>query len=183
MQLGSIDSTGFEARHVSQYFLHRTERNKRIFARFHPKLTILCDCYTHLIYGFHATKGPKPDQTQLKPTLKNTTIKVEKLLGDAGFDGEPNHKLCRDENGIRSFFPPTMGRPTSKPPAGYWRRKMKAYFKNPDKHHYGQRWQVETAFSMMKRCFGSALSATKHHNRLRQLYLLAITHNVAILFI
>ena len=167
---------------MSQYFLQRTERNKRIFARFHPKLTVICDCETHLIHGFHAGRGPKPDNRQLEPTLKKTITEIDKLLGDAGFDGERNHELCRNYNGIRSFFPPLIGRPTKKPPSGYWRRKMKSYFKQPHKHHYGQRWQVETAFSMIKRCFGSALSAKTHHNRLRQLYLLVITHNVAILF-
>ncbi|MCB9030431.1 MAG: transposase [Deltaproteobacteria bacterium] len=182
VQIGSIDSTGFEARHVSQYFLQRSEQDKPIYARFHPKLTVICDCETHLIHGFHATKGPKPDNRQLQPTLKKTITEIDKLLGDAGFDGEPNHRICREENNIRSFFPPLIGRPTQKPPSGYWRRKMKHYFNDPQKHKYGQRWQVETVFSMIKRSFGSALSARTHHNRLRQLYLLVISHNIAILF-
>jgi hypothetical protein len=118
----------------------------------------------------------------VKPTLDKTVTEIDKLLGDAGFDGEKNHVLCREENGIRSFFPPLIGRPTKKPPTGYWRRKMKSYFKNPEKYHYGQRWQVETVFSMVKRSFGSALAARTHYNRMRQLYLLVITHNLAILF-
>lgn len=146
-------------------------------------MVVICDCDSHLIVGVHATKGPKPDNRQLKPTLKNTVTSIDKLLGDAGFDGEANHELCREKNKIRSFFPPLIGRRTHKPPSGYWRRKMKQYFKNPELHKYGQRWQVETVFSMIKRSFGSALSARSFHARSRQLLLLALTHNIAILFI
>ncbi len=146
-------------------------------------MVIICDCKTHMIVGVHAPRGPKPDNSQLAPTLKNTIIKLDKLLGDAGFDGEPNHNLCRNEKNIRSFFPATMGPPTTKPPKGYWRRKMKNYFTNPKYHHYGQRWQVETAFSMIIRCFTSSLSARSHKGRMRQLFLLALTHNIAIFLI
>ena len=144
-------------------------------------MTIICDCSSHMIVGLNATRGPKPDNRQLKPTLKNSVMKIDKLLGDAGFDGEANHEYCRETKNIRSFFPPLIGRPTKYGKlSGYWRSKMRNYFEDTERISYGQRWQVETTFSMIKRCFTSALSARSYHGRIRQMFLLALTHNIAI---
>ena len=47
---------------------------------------------------------------------------------------------------------------------------------------YGQRWQIETAFSMLKRNLGSALRARTYWSQCRESMLRVITHNVMILF-
>ena len=46
---------------------------------------------------------------------------------------------------------------------------------------YGQRWQVETVNSMLKRLLGSALRARNYHSQCRELRLRALTLNVMIL--
>ena len=48
------------------------------------------------------------------------------------------------------------------------------------KPKYGQRWQVETVNSMVKRRLGSALRARKYQSQCRETMLRAITHNVMI---
>src|SRR5208283_364417 len=48
------------------------------------------------------------------------------------------------------------------------------------KPKYGQRWQVETVNSMLKRRLGSALRARYHMSQCRETILRAITHNVMI---
>jgi hypothetical protein len=45
---------------------------------------------------------------------------------------------------------------------------------------YGQRWQVETVNSMIKRRLGSALRARKYQTQCRETVLRAITYNVMI---
>jgi hypothetical protein len=57
------------------------------------------------------------------------------------------------------------GRPTTKPPSGAHRREMSESF---DKETYGQRWQIETALSMLKRNLGSALRARKYWAQCRE---------------
>jgi hypothetical protein len=47
---------------------------------------------------------------------------------------------------------------------------------------YGQRWQDETVFSMIKRRHGSAVQATTYWSQCRGLMLKAITHSVLILY-
>ncbi len=50
-----------------------------------------------------------------------------------------------------------------------------------DSETYGQRWQVETVFSMIKRNFGLALRAKHYWSQCREMMLLALTHNIAII--
>lgn len=130
IKIAAIDSSGFESRHVSHYFLQRKESRghpeRAVFARFHPKLTLLCDCKTHLILAFLTGKGPSPDNKKLKPTLRNCSpdLVINKLLADAGFDGEPNHVFARDKLGIKTFVPPIIGRPSTKPLNGKCRDSL-----------------------------------------------------------
>jgi len=187
IKIAAIDSSGFESRHVSHYFLQRKESRghpeRAVFARFHPKLTLLCDCKTHLILAFLTGKGPSPDNKKLKPTLRNCSpdLVINKLLADAGFDGEPNHVFARDKLGIKTFVPPIIGRPSTKPLNGKYRRLMQRLFVNPKRVSYGQRWQVETVFSMLKRRFATATRARNSWSRKRELALLVLSFNLAIL--
>ena len=52
-----------------------------------------------------------------------------------------------------------------------------------DSETYGQRWQVETIFSMIKRNFGSALRARRYWSQCREMMLLVLTHNIAIILL
>jgi hypothetical protein len=49
-----------------------------------------------------------------------------------------------------------------------------------DKVRYGQRWQVETVVSMIKRRLGSSLSGRSYWARRRDLILIVLTHNIMI---
>ena len=181
ISLAAIDSTGFESRHVSQYFLQRKQGNELIFARFHPKLVVICDCQSHAIVSFLATRGPKPDNPMLKPMLDRCVdVSLEKLLADAGFDGEHNHHYARRTKGVRSFIPATIGRPSKNPLKGRFRRMMQRLFEDKKRIKYGQRWQVETVFSMIKRRLTTATRARKRWQRSRELALLVLTYNLAL---
>jgi hypothetical protein len=46
---------------------------------------------------------------------------------------------------------------------------------------YGDRWQVETVNSMIKRNQGPAVRGHDHHAQNREMRLATLTHNVAIL--
>jgi len=167
-QQTAIDSTGLESRHVSAYFTKRCQRHIGHYKHRYPKLSAICDTANHLILGLVIDRGPKPDPVEAKQTmrdaLKHHPFKI--LLGDAGYESEAFHRLCRNELGIRSIIPTTdRGRPRhdrkSCPVRGYYRRLMKRRF---PKKTYGQRWQIETVFSMLKRNMGLALRARNYHS-------------------
>ena len=182
--LAAIDSTGLESRHTSRYFIHRRSRTPNLYQTTqytrYPKLGLLVDCSNHVVLGYLTDQGPKTDIRDLGPTLRQTSrrVRLEWLTADAGYDSESNHRLCRDDCGIRSLIPPKHGRPTDKPATGRYRRLMQTRF---DKTRYGQRWQVETVVSMIKRRLGSATTGRSYWSRRRDLMLIVLTHNIMIL--
>jgi hypothetical protein len=93
-------------------------------------------------------------------------------------DSEAAHRYAREEYGARTLIPPTRGRPTTKPLKGYWRQRMKTHFNNKK---YGQRWQIETVNSMIKRSMGSALRARTYWSQSREITLRVLTHNIMII--
>jgi len=183
VKLAAIDGTGFERWHVSTYYAKRCEKtvkNQERKRRRFPKAGIACDCASHFILAVIPGVGPGPDDKHYRPALKQTagSVSVETLLADAGYDGEPAHEHARQTYGMRTIIPPTRGRPTDKLPTGRWRRRMATHF---NQLKYGQRWQIETVNSMLKRLLGSALRARKHWTKHREITQRAITHNLMIL--
>jgi hypothetical protein len=187
IRLAAIDSTGLEAGHTSQYFVRRKHPRKPgeyEHTHYHrwPKLSISSDCDRHLILSAITTRGPSPDINMFKDIVVPAARKyrIKHLLADAGYDSEANHRFAREQCHIRTAIPPTHGRPTDKPLRGKYRRKMQARF---PKKRYGQRWQVETVFSMIKRNFGEAVYARRYWAQCREMMLLVLTHNIAVVLL
>jgi transposase len=185
VDLAAIDATGLESHHVSRHFIRRRERGKNLYQtttyRRFPKLGAVCDCRSHLILSAVPGRGPGSDLRHYEQALREAVARmpINTLLADAGYDSEASHVLAREIYGTHTIIPNKIGRPTSKPPSGPYRREMSESF---DKETYGQRWQVETAFSMLKRNLGSALRARAYWAQCRESMLRVITHNVMILY-
>ena len=184
--LAALDATGLESRHVSAYYRSRQEKagktggkRKQTHPR-HPKMGLVCDVRSHIILAVVPTRGPGPDIAHFRSALDQTLdhARIDTLLADAGYDSEPSHQYARNTCGVRSLIPAKIGRPTEKPPSGYWRRWMSARLHLT---RYGHRWQVETDFSMMKRMLGSALKARRYWSQGREMLLMALTLNIMIL--
>jgi hypothetical protein len=183
-ELAALDGTGFEAHHVSHYFVRRRAKGGKsqqetTYRRF-PKAGVVCDCKSHLILSITPGRGPAPDVPHFREALDDalSRMPITTLVADAGYDVEHVHEYAREECGVNTFIPPLIGRPTKKKPSGYWRRRMASRLHLT---RYGQRWQVETVNSMLKRLMGSALRARRYHSQSRELCLRAITLNVMIL--
>jgi hypothetical protein len=200
----ALDSSMFESHHVSRHFEKRRrqsaresgkkrgkaagksagDRRRSRVARSLPKLSLAVASSCHVILAARATTGAGGDQPFFEPLLFDAwrRAKIRTVVADAGFDSEPNHRIARQDMGVRSIIPPKAGRPTEKLPAGRHRRNMHHRFgRKADKKHYGQRWQAETVNSMIKRNLGSALRAQTPRRRSRELLLRVITHNVMLL--
>lgn len=184
--MAAIDGTGFETRHISAYFVRRRDRDCKkgyqttTYTRY-PTANFICDCDSHLILGTATGRGPGPDDPYFQPALKQAAgrAKIQMLLADAGYDSESAHLFAREQCGARTIIPATRGRPTKKRLKGRWRNQMRTRF---NKQKYGQRWQVETVNSMIKRTMGSALRARSYWSQSREINLRALTHNIMILW-
>ena len=62
-----------------------------------PKLTLICNCATHMILALYPTRGPTPDVKQLLPTLHQCapSVRIECSIADAGYDSESHHRTLR----------------------------------------------------------------------------------------
>jgi hypothetical protein len=183
--LAAIDSTGLESRHVSAYFTQRCGRHGGHYKHRYPKLSAICDTANHLVLGLVVDRGPRPDSMEDEATLLAAfrQQRFATLVGDAGYESERFHRTCRRDLGIRSIIPTTQrgrGRRDGKARAtsGYYRRLMQRAF---PQQLYGQRWQIECLFSMLKRNLGSALRARSYHSQTRELRARILTHNLMIL--
>jgi hypothetical protein len=174
-----IDATGLESRHISSYFFKRAGKKHR--ARLWTKLTVVCDTRSHFFTAATVSTGPSNDGPQFAPALNQAALILswDRVLGDAAFDSEANHRLCREELGIRSTVIPINRRSQGRKwPKTKYRRQMKRRF---PKRKYGQRWQAESAFSRHKRRLGSALHGRSQPARERECQLRVLTHNIMLL--
>lgn len=185
----AADSTGFDTHHASRYFVWRCGRmqagkepKKQVKYRRFGKLMILICCTSHMVIAANASAGPTPDIAELDALLAqpHRQVVIERLVADAGFDSAHNHRFLRDEHGIVSTIPAKHGRPAKdgKLPSDRYRRLMKTRFNTKA---YRKRVQVETVMSMLKRNLGQALRGHSHHSRRRDMLLMTLTHNIAIL--
>jgi len=181
-ELAAIDSTGLESNHRSTYFGSRCGQRKRRF----PKVSIVIDVSSHLCLGAVVERGPKPDDPAFDRLVRASYRRqpFEVLLADAGYDGENHHRYLRDQFDVLGIIPPIRGRPPDDPhqqPKGMFRGLMAEYWDDLEEMVYGQRWQVETTFSMVKRNLGSALTARRRHALDREIHLRLLTHNLMII--
>jgi Transposase DDE domain len=179
--LAAADSTGLESQHCSTYYGQRCGRRKRRF----PKVSQLVDVQSHLALAAVVERGPGPDDPAFHPLARQAhrRHRFPILLADAGYDGEDHHQFLRQRLGVCGIMPPTRGRPAQSrdhQPDGPHRRAMQAHWPIL-KPLYGQRWQVETRFSMEKRLLGSALRSRLRRNQDREAALRPLTLNFMIL--
>ena len=179
----AFDSTGLELGRRSLYYVRRRNGTRQrwqtvAYGRY-AKLEASFDCASHRLLGVLTGRGPRVDVDRFVPLLEATLREARpgSVLADAGYDSEPNHRHAREERGVRSFIPATAGRPSVKPPAGRHRRRMRQRL-NKGYGGYGQRWQAEAGFSMIKRRLGSTAHGRGYWSQGRDLMLIAITYNI-----
>ena len=173
----AFDPTGLDCGHASRYYVRR--RNRPLRYRRFLKLGLGVATDTHAILGVATSRGPHPDVGRFAGLLDETlaNARPERVVADAGNDSEPNHRHAREAHGVKSFMPATLGRPSARPPTGRYRRQMRQRL---DKKYggYGQRWQVETVNSMIKRRLSAAVAGHGFHGQSRDAWLLALTLNL-----
>ena len=190
----AIDSTLLDTRHRSRHYEQRLrhfasgqrggDQRRSRTAKRTPKLTTAADTRTHVVLGARPRTGMGADYREFEPVLLDTWRRVpgrrlRRVLADAGYDSESNHRIAREDLRLQTLIKTGSGRPTSKPPSGRYRRLMRVRLAGSQKGKpYGQRAQVETVISMLKRNLGDALRARSSRARQHEMLLRVVTHNV-----
>jgi transposase len=175
----SVDSTGMENHYVSRHFLQRKGLRTDKYRRW-TKLTVVCDNQSHLIASAVISTGQSTDCHYLRPAVTQAVrnISIDTLLADSGYDAEYNHRLCREEFGIRSTVIQINDRGLKYGyTGGQNRRRMKQRFPAAS---YRKRWHIESVFSRFKRRLGNALAARTNESRAVECLLRVLTYNLMI---
>ena len=183
--VAAVDSTGLTTDHASEYFTRRRretgDEGPRTAYHAFPELAPVCDVATHEVLALRVGVGPSPDVSEFEELVRSAHArrKVGRMPADAGYDSESNHRYAREDLGVATLIPPKRGRPSKdgRPPTGRYRREMSESF---DEESHGQRWQVETVMSMVKRRRGWTTWSRSEAGQSRDLRLLALTHNILI---
>jgi hypothetical protein len=193
----AIDSSLYDTHHRSRHY----EQRCRLYAsgdkstanarRSHsakrtPKLSLAADTASHAILSARAKTGMGSDCLDFEPLMLDAWRRLpgrqlKMVLADAGFDSESNHRIAREDLGVRSLIKSSAGRPSAKAPASRYRRLMRRQLGGSQKNRpYGQRAQAETVNSMLKRNLGDSLRARTARARRDEHMLRVIVHNLMI---
>lgn len=191
----AIDSTlcdtHHRSRHYEQRLRHQAAKDRKTAdamrsrtAKRTPKLTIGIDTRSHVIVSALAQTGMGSDAPDFEPVLfdawrRMPGKKLSVALADAGFDSEKNHCIARQDMGVRSLIKTGVGRATHKRPSGRYRRRMSWELRGSQKGKlYGQRAQVETGVSMIKRNLSDALRSRSAAARRCEMLFRVLVHNI-----
>lgn len=161
----AVDATGMETSVASAHFVSRSGRQRRRWVK--VSLVVVCGLLfpTGMVMGW----GPSSDKSDAPEVLEKSfdvplDALPQRLYGDAGYDADWIHAYCREEHGVEAIIKPATCR-SDGTLGGTYRSKMTAA--KLKRSGYGNRWQIESFFSGLKRTTGSALSARKditlHH--------------------
>lgn len=171
----AVDATGFSRRYASRYYTARLGGYWR--HRFLNWSTLVWT-QPQVVCAQSVRVGPGSGSRFLRPLVETTrqSFPIHRLLADADYDSEAHHRWLREDCGIESIIPARCGRPrhrglTRQP----YRYRMQRWF---PRRAYGQRWSVETVYSVVKRRFGEALTARRYWLQVKQVLLRSVTYNL-----
>jgi hypothetical protein len=174
----SVDATGLEDHHASPHFLRRRGRMKR----YQPwlKLALVGDHRSHLLLAAVVARGPGNDSPLLPPAVRQACARapIRQLLGDAAFDAEPHHRLCREKLHIRRTVFPLNPRAHPGTVRGRYRQQLRHRF---PQRLYGQRWQMESMISRLKRRLGYSLTARRPETKNQEALWRVVAYNCLII--
>ena len=174
----AIDATGLDSQYKSSYFFMRSGRRHE--RKHFLKLTATGCTRTQFIFSASVGLGPSNDSPALPGCVRAAAemTEIKSLLADAAYDCEGHHALCREELGIGQTIIPARKRKGPLKPKTPYRREMHRRF---PKKKYGQRWQIESVFSCLKRRIGGTLYSKNRSNQTAEVLLTVLVYDLMIL--
>ena len=182
-RLVALDSTGLWLSHASRYFEWRAKRGRG--QRGWLKWALALWTGPQLLLAQRVRPGPAGDFGDPVPlaATARSLLPFERLVADAGYDSEANHRFCRERLGVDSLIPAKRRRSVRVVATTPCRQEMVRRLGEPGgdeeaRRAYRQRWKAETVMSVAKRRWGEALSARLDATQEAQALLRGVVHNL-----
>lgn len=179
----ALDSTGIKVTNRGQWMQEKWHNNKK---KSYLKIHVAVNIKTKEILALEVT-DEKVHDGKVMPRLiehvleNNKDVKIESALGDGSYDNNENFKYLQK----KKIKPAIKVRKNSIVSLKNNRsRNREVKFQTRDlikwkkKRKYGQRWIVETVFSVIKRMFGEYVSATKLENMIKEMMIKVSLYNL-----
>ncbi len=104
-RLVALDSTGLWLSHASRWFERRAERGRG--QRGWLKWSLALWVEPRMLLAQRTRPGPAGDFGDLVPlaAAAHAVLPFDRLVADAGYDSEANHRFCRERLGVDSLIP------------------------------------------------------------------------------
>jgi Transposase DDE domain/Transposase domain (DUF772) len=182
-RLIALDSTGLWLSHAPRYFEWRAKRGRRQRGRLKWALALWAE--PRLLAAQRVRPGPAGDFGDLVPlaATARSLLPFERLVADAGYDSEANHRFCRERLGVDSLIPAKKRRSVRVVATTPYRQEMVERLGEPGgdeaaRTAYRQRWKAGTVMSVAKRRWGEALSARLDAAQEAQALLRGVVYNL-----
>jgi hypothetical protein len=181
-RLAALDSTGLWLSRASRYFEWRARRGRG--QRGWLKWALAMWTEPQMLLAQRVRPGPAGDFGDLVPlaAAAHAVLPFGRLVADAGYDSEGNHRYCREELGVDSLIPAKKRRSVRVVARTPYRQEMVERLggagDEASRRTYRQRWKAETVMSVVKRRWGEALSARLDATQAAQALLRGVVYNL-----
>ncbi len=172
----AVDATGLASGATSTFFVRRVRDHGGFPERKHwLKWLVAVDVGRRLIVAQQAHQGPCNDSATLRPIVDaaGRVLPFRRVLADAEFDSELNHRHVRKHHHAQSVIPAKRGK------VGWRitgvRAQMRAHF---PRKVYGQRSLIESVFSSIKRKLSARAPGRTIETQVTQALLLGVAYNL-----
>lgn len=146
------------------------------------KVHVMCGCKTNIVTSVEVTGANSGDSPQFAPLVEQTSknFVMDTVCADKAYSSSKNLQLVLVKGAqpyidFRSNATAKNRRSTS-----VWRRMYHLYMSNQERfyHHYHQRSNVETVFSMIKSKFGERLRSKTKTAQVNEVLCKVLCHNL-----
>jgi IS5 family transposase len=174
----ALDATGLAPGRVSTFLVRRVRDSGAFPWRRWTKWLVVAETRHRFLLAQHAKEGPINDSASLRPLAAQAhdRVPLARLLADAEFDSERNHRFLREQLGADSIIPAKRGKKD-------WRvqgirAQMRAEF---PRQLYSARAQIECLFSVAKRKLSRRAPGRSFPTQRLQALLLGLAYNIYLL--
>lgn len=178
----AIDSTGVRTTRFNYYRKEKYEpQRENIWLKLHA----LVGVETHCIPVLEVTEGAAGDSPMFPVLLKRAAdagFRFEEVLADKAYNGRPNFQAAA-ALGMEPFIPFKSNSTGQARGSAIYHRMYRYYRYRRDEfdEHYGQRAQVESAFSAFKQKLGETIKSRTIASQINEILCSAISYNLMIL--
>ena len=173
----AVDATGLSPGAISTFFVRRTQHHggAALPWRYWLKWLLCVDVDNQLVLAQQARQGPTNDCAHLPEVVDEAARHgpLARVLADAEFDSERNHRHVRLQHGAQSVIPAKRGKRTWKIQG--WRKQMRERF---PQNLYSRRSLIESVISRIKRRLSSRAPGRSPRMQCKQALLLGLAYNL-----